>query len=64
MRGKLGQMSDTGDCEGSIIKTQPFEHLSDSEIAKAISFKGSILQILPMYSALKRNGQPLCKLAR
>ncbi|QKQ24647.1 tRNA pseudouridine(55) synthase TruB [Candidatus Ruthia endofausta] len=65
VRGKLGQMSDTGDCEGSIIKTQPFEHLSDSEIAKAaISFKGNILQIPPMYSALKRNGQPLYKLAR
>ncbi|BAF61198.1 tRNA pseudouridine(55) synthase TruB [Candidatus Vesicomyidisocius calyptogenae] len=65
VRGKLGQISDTGDCEGSIIKTQPFEHLSDSEIAKVTaSFKGNIFQIPPMYSALKRDGQPLYKLAR
>jgi tRNA pseudouridine55 synthase len=65
VRGKLGQMSDTGDGEGSIIKTQPFEHLSESRIAKvATSFKGDILQIPPMYSALKRDGQPLYKLAR
>lgn len=65
VRGKLGQMSDTGDGEGNIIKTQPFEHLSEGRIAKvATSFKGDVLQIPPMYSALKRNGQPLYKLAR
>ena len=65
VRAKLGQMSDTGDGEGSIIQTQPFEHLSERRIAKvATSFKGDILQIPPMYSALKRDGQPLYKLAR
>lgn len=65
VRAKLGQMSDTGDCEGSIIKVQSFEHLNESEIiSAATSFKGDILQILPMYSALKRDGQPLYKFAR
>ncbi len=65
VRGKLGQTTDTGDCECSIIKTQPFEHLNESEIASVVaSFKGNILQIPPMYSALKRDGQPLYKLAR
>ncbi len=63
--GKSGQMSDTGNCEGSIIKVQPFKHLNESEIINtATSFKGDILQIPPMYSALKRNGQPLYTLAR
>lgn len=65
VRGKLGEISDTGDCEGKIIKTQKFEHLSEVEIiAAAESFKGNILQIPPMYSALKKDGQPLYKLAR
>jgi tRNA pseudouridine55 synthase len=65
VRGKLGEISDTGDCEGKIIKTQAFEHVTESQIIDAvISFKGDILQIPPMYSALKKDGQPLYKLAR
>ncbi|WP_428086842.1 tRNA pseudouridine(55) synthase TruB [Candidatus Thioglobus sp.] len=65
VRGKLGQISDTGDCEGKIIQTQVFDHLSKAEVIEAaMSFKGDILQIPPMYSALKKDGQPLYKLAR
>jgi tRNA pseudouridine55 synthase len=65
VRGKLGEISDTGDCEGKIIKTQEFEHVTESQIIDAVmSFKGDILQIPPMYSALKKDGQPLYKLAR
>ncbi len=65
VRGKLGEISDTGDCEGKIIKTQQFEHLNEAEIIDAtMSFKGDILQVPPMYSALKKDGQPLYKLAR
>ena len=65
VRGKLGEISDTGDCEGKIIKTQTFEHVTESQIIDAVmSFKGDILQIPPMYSALKKDGQPLYKLAR
>ena len=33
-------------------------------MAAALSFKGNILQVPPMYSALKKDGQPLYKLAR
>ncbi|MBT4316008.1 MAG: tRNA pseudouridine(55) synthase TruB [Candidatus Thioglobus sp.] len=65
VRGKLGETSDTLDCEGEIIQTQPFEHLSEAEVIEAtMSFKGDILQVPPMYSALKKDGQPLYKLAR
>ena len=65
VRGKLGEISDTLDCEGEITKTQTFEHLSEVEIIEAaMSFKGDILQVPPMYSALKKNGKPLYKLAR
>jgi len=65
VRGKLGEISDTGDCEGKIIKTQAFGHVTEPQIIDAVmSFKGDILQIPPMYSALKKDGQPLYKLAR
>ncbi|SHN91179.1 tRNA pseudouridine synthase B [Bathymodiolus heckerae thiotrophic gill symbiont] len=65
VRGKLGENTDTLDCEGEVIQTQGYKHLSESAIKKAImSFVGDILQIPPMYSALKKDGQPLYKLAR
>jgi len=65
VRGQFGQITDTGDAEGEIIKIQPFEHLIDEEIRMAVNqFVGDIEQIPPMYSALKKDGQPLYKLAR
>lgn len=65
VRGQLGEITDTGDCEGETIKTQTFEQLSQVEVmAAARSFIGNILQVPPMYSALKKDGQPLYKLAR
>jgi tRNA pseudouridine55 synthase len=65
VRGKLGEITDTGDCEGLVVKTQAFEQLDkDTIIAAVMSFKGDILQVPPMYSALKKDGQPLYKLAR
>ncbi|MCS5586090.1 MAG: tRNA pseudouridine(55) synthase TruB [Gammaproteobacteria bacterium] len=65
VRGRLGQMTDTGDAEGEVIKTQPFEYLANAEIQTAVNqFVGNIEQVPPMYSALKKDGQPLYKLAR
>lgn len=65
VRGKLGEMTDTLDSEGEIVKTQAFEHLKEAEIIDAaMIFQGDILQVPPMYSALKKDGQPLYKLAR
>lgn len=61
---KLGEITDTYDREGKIIKTAPVE-ADEVEISKAImSFKGDILQVPPMYSALKVNGKKLYELAR
>ena len=65
VRGKLGQITDTGDAEGEVITSHAFEYLSEDEIQLAVSsFVGEIEQIPPMYSALKKDGQPLYKLAR
>jgi tRNA pseudouridine55 synthase len=61
---KLGETTDTLDSEGEVLTTSAVS-LNDSEIAAALAkFRGSIMQVPPMYSALKKDGQPLYKLAR
>jgi tRNA pseudouridine55 synthase len=62
---KLGQATVTGDTEGEISAEAPIPPLSLAEI-KAIlpEFVGKIQQVPPMFSALKKEGQPLYKLAR
>jgi tRNA pseudouridine55 synthase len=65
VRGQLGQTTDTLDCEGEITNTKVFTQLSEAQVkAVAFSFQGDIEQVPPMYSALKKDGQPLYKLAR
>lgn len=65
VRAQLGQTTDTGDVEGNIVARLPFQHLKVAQIRAAISqFVGDILQVPPMYSALKKDGKPLYKLAR
>lgn len=61
----LGKVTDTQDSEGEVIATHETSHLGSDEISAAcMSMVGSIDQIPPMYSALKKNGVPLYKLAR
>jgi len=61
---KLGVRTDTADAEGTVLETRPVR-ISDSEVEETLSrFRGSIEQIPPMHSALKRDGVPLYKLAR
>ncbi len=60
----LGITTDTGDSSGEIIETHPVNS-SEAEIIKAVlSFKGKYMQVPPMYSALKVEGQKLYELAR
>lgn len=62
---RLGQTTDTGDAEGEIISTADASKISSKQIEKVISrFRGAIEQLPPMYSALKKNGQPLYRYAR
>ena len=61
---RLGVETDTEDCTGTVLsrKERP---VSREELEQALAaFRGEILQIPPMYSALKRNGKKLCDLAR
>jgi tRNA pseudouridine55 synthase len=61
---RLGVTTATGDLEGAVTAQLPVE-VSEAQARAALSrFVGEILQVPPMYSAIKRNGRPLYKLAR
>lgn len=60
----FGVSTTTGDAEGEVL-AQSVPSFSLEQLQRGISsFLGSIEQIPPMYSALKRNGTPLYELAR
>lgn len=63
---ELGYETDTYDIEGEI--TEKYEgniNISDEKIIEAVnSFAGEIMQVPPMYSAIKINGEKLYELAR
>jgi tRNA pseudouridine55 synthase len=63
-RMQLGVTTTTGDAEGEVLERKPVDVTSDAIEAILPRFRGDIQQIPPMYSALKRDGQPLYKLAR
>jgi tRNA pseudouridine55 synthase len=61
----LGAATSTGDREGEIIETQPVPTLDAAQIERVLkTFVGESLQVPPMYSAIKQDGQPLYRLAR
>ncbi len=62
---EFGKTTDTFDREGSILsETDPSGITLDRIEAALVQFRGEIRQKPPLYSALKRDGQPLYKLAR
>ncbi len=62
---KLGEATDTQDSEGQIVDSRPTDGLRPERVGEACrSFVGRVSQIPPMYSALKKDGVPLYKLAR
>lgn len=61
----LGTQTSTDDGEGEIITNKPTDHLSVADVELALSsFRGSIKQIPPQFSAIKINGQRAYALAR
>jgi len=62
---RLGKATDTLDRAGTCVETAPVPPLEQSRIETvAAEFTGRRRQVPPMYSALKRGGVPLYKLAR
>ena len=61
---RLGVRTDTGDVTGTVLETAPVT-AGETELQAVLPrFLGPQMQVPPMYSAVKINGQPLYKMAR
>ena len=60
----LGVATDTEDTTGTVLFRREVSVTPEQLAAVLERFRGKIMQIPPMYSALKVNGQKLCDLAR
>ncbi len=61
----LGVTTDTYDAEGQVTYRAPSVDIDRAQVEEALAgFRGTIQQVPPMYSALKREGRPLYELAR
>ncbi len=60
----LGVRTDTGDAEGAVLERRPVAVTAEDIAAALVRYTGDILQVPPMYSALKRDGKPLYEYAR
>lgn len=62
---QLGQQTDTGDAEGQVIHAQAIPAIDEAVLTNTCQqFMGDIMQIPPMYSALKKDGKKLYEYAR
>lgn len=62
---RFGYTSNTGDEEGEKQLVQAHPNMTPEKLEAVLAlFRGEIQQTPPMYSALKKDGQPLYKLAR
>ena len=61
---RLGERFDTGDVTGRVIERSP-ARVSREELLRVLEgFRGDVMQVPPMYSAVSVGGQRLYKLAR
>jgi len=62
---RFGVQTDTGDADGAVVRELPAWAPSRAELEAVLpDFTGEILQVPPMYSALKQRGRRLYELAR
>ncbi|HEY6874094.1 MAG TPA: tRNA pseudouridine(55) synthase TruB [Geobacteraceae bacterium] len=62
---RLGAATDTQDCTGMTTRQGEWRNIAPAAVTAVVrGFLGRGTQVPPMYSALKRNGVPLYKLAR
>jgi len=63
---RLGERTETGDSEGSVVETRPVPEGLNADILEPLldRFRGDIQQVPSMYSALKHKGRPLYEYAR
>jgi tRNA pseudouridine55 synthase len=61
---RFGVTTTTGDAEGDVVEARPASVTPEQLLAVLERFTGTIEQVPPMHSALKRQGRPLYELAR
>ncbi|MFN0304809.1 MAG: tRNA pseudouridine(55) synthase TruB [Burkholderiales bacterium] len=61
---RLGIRTDTGDLDGAVVAERPTTHDAAALAAALARLAAAVLQVPPMYSALKRDGRPLYEYAR
>ena len=61
---RLGVITDTEDISGNVLENREVSVTQEEFLGVLSRFRGEILQVPPMYSALKINGRKLCDLAR
>ncbi|ODC04865.1 tRNA pseudouridine(55) synthase TruB [Terasakiispira papahanaumokuakeensis] len=62
---QLGACTDTGDADGQVTTVRPVPALTPELLEAALApLRGDIMQVPPMYSALKQDGRKLYELAR
>ena len=61
---RLGLLTDTEDTSGTVLEEREVSVTEAQFLNILPQFRGKIMQVPPMYSALKVNGQKLCDLAR
>ncbi|MDP0075661.1 tRNA pseudouridine(55) synthase TruB [Glaesserella parasuis] len=61
---KLGERTDTSDADGQVVQTREVKVEIVDILAALEAFRGDILQVPTMFSALKHNGKPLYEYAR
>ncbi|XP_030631034.1 pseudouridylate synthase TRUB1 [Chanos chanos] len=63
--GELGKATDTLDATGNVVKEQSYDHISRQDMEEKLRhFTGDILQVPPLYSALKKDGKRLSVLLK
>ncbi|KAM9061692.1 probable tRNA pseudouridine synthase 1 [Sarcophilus harrisii] len=63
--GELGKATDTLDSTGKITEEKPYDQIKQEDIEGILQkFTGNIMQVPPLYSALKKDGQRLSTLMK
>ena len=61
---KLGVNTSSGDADGEVTQIRPVQGVDEARVREVLmEFTGTIQQVPPMHSAIKRDGVPLYKLA-
>ncbi|KAG2499566.1 hypothetical protein HYH03_002511 [Edaphochlamys debaryana] len=62
---RLGEGTASYDAESEVSERQPWEHITDADLEAACArFTGELMQVPPMFSAIKVGGQKMYQVAR